>query len=78
MTLHEPVKFVQMASQDTLVEVNTIFILALKEAHSQIDILQKLMTLLQNTEVMDKINQLKNTDEDKEILEEILNKEVSY
>lgn len=78
MTLHEPVKFVQMASQDTLVEVNTIFILALKEAHSQIDILQKLMTLLQNTEVMDKINQFKNTDEDKEILGEILNKEVSY
>ncbi|MEY8371577.1 PTS sugar transporter subunit IIA [Aerococcaceae bacterium 50-4] len=77
MTLHEPVKFVQMASKDIPVEVNTVFILALKEAHSQIDILQKLMELLQNTEVMEKINHLNNSDEDKEVLEKILIKEVS-
>lgn len=78
MTLHEPVKFIQMASDDISVEVNTVFILALKEAHNQLDILQKLMELLQNTEVMDEINKLKNSDEDKLKLETILNKTVSH
>ncbi len=45
MSLNDPVQFRQMGSDTEKVQVRMIFILCLKEAHQQLDMLQNLMTL---------------------------------
>lgn len=45
MSLRSPVQFRQMGSDTEKVEVNMVFMLCLKEAHQQLDMLQNLMTL---------------------------------
>ncbi|SCB90190.1 PTS sugar transporter subunit IIA [Weissella bombi] len=61
MRLREPVSFLQMGD-GVKIQVKFIFMLALKEAHSQLDMLQTLVTLIQDE---NKIQQLLvATDED--------------
>ncbi|WMB29516.1 PTS sugar transporter subunit IIA [Streptococcus didelphis] len=55
MTLEKPVVFTQMASSDQEVSVQIVIMLAIKEAHSQVEMLQKLMTLLQDKELVNDI-----------------------
>ncbi len=78
MTLEEPVIFSQMASADIQVPVKIIVMLALKEAHSQLEMLQKIMELLQDSESMNEIQKLQDSKEDKQKLLDILaNKEIN-
>lgn len=72
MTLAEPVIFYQMATSDIEVPVKTIIMLALKEAHSQLDILQKIMNLIQDDKSMNDIQTLDSSVADKERLISIL------
>lgn len=55
MTLEKPVSFIQMATENQHVEVKIIVMLAIKEAHAQLEMLQKLISLLQNKSVVDEI-----------------------
>lgn len=55
MTLEKPVTFTQMATKDQEVEVGLIVMLAIKEAHSQLEMLQKLIGLLQNKALVEEI-----------------------
>lgn len=55
MTLDKPVTFTQMATKDQEVEVGLIVMLAIKEAHSQLEMLQKLIGLLQNEALVQEI-----------------------
>ena len=55
MTLQNPVSFYQMGTNDVEVSVKVIFMLALKEAHSQLTILQQLIEILQDKEIMERL-----------------------
>ena len=55
LTLQEPVTFIQMATTDQAVSVSLIIMLAIKEAHSQVEMLQKLMTFLQDKETVEQL-----------------------
>lgn len=48
VSLKEPVIFKEMGNSTTEIKVNQVFMLALKEAHEQLDILQKLIEMFQN------------------------------
>lgn len=52
LKLNKPVIFNEMGTLDNQVEVNMIFMLALKEAHEQLNMLQQLIAMFQNEEVM--------------------------
>ncbi len=52
-TLKSPVEFVVMGDENSRVSVSMIFMLALKEAHSQIEMLQELMGILQDEEALE-------------------------
>lgn len=51
--LKSPVEFVVMGDENSRVSVSMIFMLALKEAHSQIEMLQELMGILQDEEALE-------------------------
>ena len=53
MSLDTPVEFIEMGSDDTKIQVTMLFMLALKEAHQQMDMLMKLMDVFQNDELME-------------------------
>ncbi|VTS41557.1 PTS system galactitol-specific transporter subunit IIA [Streptococcus pseudoporcinus] len=55
MTLEKPVTFTQMASKDQEVAVQLIVMLAIKEAHSQLEMLQTLMGVLQDRDLVHRI-----------------------
>ena len=52
MTLDEPVEFIEMGTEDNKIPVTMMFMLALKEAHQQLDMLMKLMDVFQNDDLM--------------------------
>ena len=54
MSLDEPVEFIEMGTEDKKIPVTMLFMLALKEAHQQLDMLMKLMDVFQNDELMEK------------------------
>ncbi|WP_158176459.1 PTS sugar transporter subunit IIA [Heyndrickxia camelliae] len=66
-SLKTPVKFKQMGNQDSDVEVSLVFMLALKKAEDQINMLQKLMDVFQNETMLIGFTQCK-TQEDFEVL----------
>jgi len=53
MSLKEPVAFQAMDGSKKLVPVRFVFMLGLKEAHEQLDILRKLMDLIQKQTVLE-------------------------
>lgn len=55
MTLKEPVSFIQMATEDQAVDVRVIIMLAIKEAHAQLDMLQRIIGFLQDPERVSKL-----------------------
>ncbi|MGB4985105.1 MAG: PTS sugar transporter subunit IIA [Erysipelotrichaceae bacterium] len=55
MSLSTPVIFKEMGQDDNPIEVSMIFMLALKEAHEQLETLSNLMNLFQNSEVMERL-----------------------
>ncbi len=62
-TLAKPVIFKDMAASSNDLEVNVVFMLALKEAHSQVEMLQKLAYLIQNDSQLEMIVHAKNGEE---------------
>lgn len=62
-SLKNPVKFLMMGTDDKLVEVKLIFMLALKSPDDQLEMLQKLMELIQDPEMVSKLVQIKSADE---------------
>lgn len=63
--LKEPVSFIQMGSDGQIVQVKMIFVLCLKEAHEQLDMLQNLMNVFSNSKT---VSSLLNAKTAKEII----------
>jgi len=66
-TLKHPVTFNNMDG-DGQVDVNVVFVMVLKEPHSQIMMLQQLMLLIQNEDVLKSMHEAKDSDELYEIV----------
>lgn len=69
MTLQNPVSFYQMGTNDVEVPVKVIFMLALKEAHSQLTILQQLIEILQDKEIMERLMNMDERTTSKDVKE---------
>lgn len=63
MSLNKPIQFRQMGSDTEVVEAKMIFILCLKEAHKQLDMLQNLMTLFGDDAKIKKLYACKSIEE---------------
>lgn len=62
-TLNEPVTFKSMENIDVEVPVRLVFILGLKKAENQLVVLQKLMKVIQNETLVNRIMKEKNINE---------------
>lgn len=69
-SLKEPVSFLMMGTDDQWVDVKLIFMLALKSPDDQLEMLQKLMKLIQNPEMVSKLDQIKKVEELNELVGE--------
>lgn len=69
-TLSEPVTFKNMADPSSDVKVNMVFMLAIKEAHMQIEMLSQLSQIIQNESLLEKMI---NANESEEVFETIEN-----
>ena len=70
MSLEEPVEFIEMGTEDKQIPVTMMFMLALKEAHQQLDMLMKLMDVFQNDELMEKFKAVDNFEVYYKLIEE--------
>ncbi len=68
----EPVDFIIMGEAAATVPVKVAFMLAMKEEHAQLDMLQKLMAVLQDQEALRFLEQEKDTAEIKRFMQEKL------
>lgn len=66
--LKKPVKFKMMGNHDEHIDVEVCFMLALKESHSHIQVLQSLMNVIQDASVMKKIKNVATQSELFELL----------
>ena len=70
MSLDEPVEFIEMGTDDKVIPVKMMFMLALKEAHQQLDMLMKLMDAFQNDELIDRFYAAENYEDFSELIKE--------
>ena len=70
MTLDAPIRFREMGTEDQYVDVQVIFMLALKEPHQQLETLQALMALFMNDELMEKLQKVDNYEDYYQIIKE--------
>lgn len=70
-TLEKPVGFKNMEDDTEDVNVNIIFMLALNEAHSQLEMLKQLIQLIQNKSMLKEILKAESSEEIIKIIEEI-------
>lgn len=63
MSLESPIVFNEMGTLDKEVEVNLIFMLALKEAHEQLSMLQQLIEMFQNESVISSLFEIETEEE---------------
>lgn len=70
MSLDAPVEFIEMGTEDKKIPVTCMFMLALTEAHQQLEMLQKLMGLFQNDELIEKFMHVDNYDDFYKLIEE--------
>ena len=70
MTLDEPVEFIEMGTDDKKIPVTMMFMMALKEAHQQLDMLMKLMDVFQNDELMEEFKNVSDFDSYYELIKE--------
>lgn len=73
-TLKNPVVFQCMEDKDKSIEVKVIFMLAMAEAHGHIEMLQKLIALIQNELFLENILNAKDANQ---IIQEIIENEKS-
>lgn len=69
-TLRKPVKFKNMANPLEDVDVNIVFMIALNSAHSQVEMLQNMVQLIQNESLLEKIVNCERSDEILNLLNE--------
>ncbi len=67
-----PVKFYAMDEPDNIIDINMVFMLALKEAHGHIEMLQKVISLIQDQEAVEKMIKAKDLKAVYEIVEQHL------
>ena len=70
MSLDEPVEFIEMGTDDKKIPVKMLFMLALKEAHQQLDMLMKLMDAFQNDDLIDRFYKVDNYEDFYKLIEE--------
>ncbi len=70
ISLDSPVPFIEMGTDDSEIGVTMMFMLALKEAHEQLEMLMKLMDMFQNDELMDRFAAVDNYDDYFALIEE--------
>lgn len=68
MSLEKPIVFKEMGQEDHEIEVSMIFMLALKEAHEQLETLQNLMELFQNFALMEQLKKCTSVEEYSKII----------
>jgi Phosphotransferase system mannitol/fructose-specific IIA domain (Ntr-type) len=68
-TLKRPVKFHNMVAADEEVAVQIVFVMALKEPHQQVEMLQEIAGVLQNAKVIEALMLARNKNEVMAILE---------
>jgi len=66
--LKEPVKWCEMAANDVVHDVRFVFMLGIKEAHQQVDLLQNLVMNFQDEGLMKKLEQATSIDEYEAVL----------
>lgn len=71
-TLENPVKFIQMGTDDEEVEAKVIFMLAVDDPKKHLELLQNVLAVLQDKEVL---NKLSNADKCNEIINIVKEKE---
>ncbi len=62
----EPVKFAMMGNPDNILECSVIIPLVVKDSHQQIEMLKKMMKIIQDSELLEKI---RNSEDKSEIIE---------
>ena len=70
MSLDAPVEFIEMGTEDKKIPVTMLFMLALKGAHQQLNMLMKLMDAFQNDEMMEKFAAVDNFDDYYKLIKE--------
>ena len=70
MTLDEPVVFRNMGNMEEEVKVDMMFMMAIKEAHGQVEMLMKLMGLFGDDAVISKLHEVDNFDDFLKIVED--------
>ncbi|GGC80217.1 PTS sugar transporter subunit IIA [Enterococcus wangshanyuanii] len=63
MSLKRPITFFEMGTSDKPVDVQMIFMLALKEPHEQLEMLQKLISMIQQEDIMEQLCQCRTKTE---------------
>ncbi|MDC3424578.1 PTS sugar transporter subunit IIA [Aquibacillus sp. 3ASR75-11] len=67
-TLKEPIKFSSMSNMEEEVDVKIIFMLALKNPHEQLEILQKLTGIFQDSDAVTRIANVETSEEFHQLL----------
>lgn len=68
--LKHPVTFIQMGSDDDEVSVSLVFMLSVAEPNAYIEELQKILSVIQDTKVLEQIKEAENEDKIIEIIKE--------
>lgn len=68
--LEKPVTFVQMGTDDETVEVRLVFMLSVVDPNAHIDQLQRILEIIQDTAVLDKLLSVTNKEQIIEIIKE--------
>ena len=69
VSLKETIQFKEMGNDENIVNVKIVFMLALKQAHEQLEMLQKLVDLFQNEEMINKLIECTNINDYQKIIE---------
>ncbi len=68
--LKQPVSFIQMGTDDETVDVRLVFMLAVVNPNAHIDQLQRILSIIQDTDVLKKLLSVKETNKIIEIIRE--------
>ena len=70
MTLNEPVHFVQMGTTDMIIDVKVVMMLAIENPKEHIKKLQRIITIIQDMNVLNEIYQANTEDEIIQVIKE--------
>lgn len=68
--LDKPVSFIQMGTDDEPVDVQLVFMLAVVDPKAHLDKLQRILAIIQDSDVLNKLLKVKDTDEIINIIKE--------